>query len=108
MQYFSFSEDQGESWSPLEPGNIRSPLSPASIERIPKTGDLLLLWNNNFETGRDGGKRTPFNLAISKDEGKSWSKTKTLESDPNGWYCYTAIEFLVIMCCLGIVREIEE
>ena len=101
VQYFSFSEDQGESWSPLEPGNIRSPLSPASIERIPKTGDLLLLWNDNYETGRDGGKRTPYNLAISNDEGKSWSKVKTLESDPNGWYCYTAIDFVDNHVLLG-------
>ena len=93
VQYFSFSEDQGKSWSQIEPGNIKSPLSPASIERIPETGDLLLLWNNNFKQGRDGGKRTPYSLAISRDEGKSWQKIKTIESDPAGWYCYTAIEF---------------
>jgi hypothetical protein len=101
VQYFSFSGDSGESWSPLEPGNIKSPLSPASMERIPSTGDLLLVWNNNFKKGRDGGKRTPYNLAISKDEGRSWSKIKTLESDPNGWYCYTAIEFIDDHVLLG-------
>ena len=101
VQYFSFSDDSGETWSPLEPGNIKSPLSPASIERIPSTGDLLLVWNNNFKEGRDGGKRTPYNLAISKDEGKSWSKIKTLESDPDGWYCYTAIEFVDDHVLLG-------
>ncbi len=93
VQYFSFSDDHGETWSEIEPGNIRSPLSPASIERIPSTGDLLLLWNNNYEKGRDGGKRTPFSLAISKNEGKTWEKIKTVESDPAGWYCYTAIDF---------------
>jgi len=101
LQYFSFSDDSGESWSSLEPGNIKSPLSPASIERIPSTGDLLLVWNNNFKEGRDGGKRTPFNLAISRDEGKSWSKIKTLESDPAGWYCYTAIDFIDDHVLLG-------
>jgi hypothetical protein len=93
VQYFSFSDDHGETWSPVEPGNIKSPLSPASIERIPATGDLLLVWNNNYEPVRDGGKRTPYNLAISKDEGETWQKIKTIESDPAGWYCYTAIEF---------------
>ncbi len=101
VQYFSFSEDQGETWSPIKPGNIKSPLSPASIERIPDTGDLLLLWNHNYEKGRDGGKRTPFNLAISKDEGKTWEKIKTVESDPAGWYCYTAIEFVGNHVLLG-------
>jgi len=101
VQYFSFSDDHGETWSSLEPGNIKSPLSPASIERIPKTGDLLLLWNNNFETGRDGGKRTPYTLAISTDEGKNWRKIKAVESNPNGHYCYTAIEFIDDHVLLG-------
>ena len=108
VQYFSFSEDFGKSWSPIEPGNIKSPLSPASIERIPTTGDLLLVWNNNYKPERDGGKRTPFNLAISKDEGKSWQKIKTIESDPKGWYCYTAIEFtdnhVLLGHCAGDTR----
>ena len=101
VQYFSFSDDQGQSWSEIEPGNIRSPLSPASIKRIPSTGDLLLLWNNNYEEGRDGGKRTPYSLAISKNEGKTWEKIKTVESDPAGWYCYTAMSFTKDHVLLG-------
>jgi len=101
VQYISFSNDYGENWSELKPGNIKSPLSPASIERIPQTGDLMLVWNNNYKAIHDGGKRTPFNLAISKDEGVTWEKTKTIESDPNGWYCYTAIEFVGDQVLLG-------
>ncbi|MBI5010278.1 MAG: exo-alpha-sialidase, partial [Bacteroidia bacterium] len=42
VQYFSYSKDKGETWSPAESGNIKSPCSPASITRIPSTGDLLL------------------------------------------------------------------
>jgi len=102
VQYISFSDDHGESWSPIEPSNIKSPCSPASIERIPSTGDLLLVWNNNYEPWEgDGGRRTPYNLAISKDEGKSWEKIKTIECDPMGWYCYTAIEFVGDHVLLG-------
>ncbi|NQU54753.1 MAG: exo-alpha-sialidase [Bacteroidetes bacterium] len=101
VQYFSYSNNECESWTPIEPGNIKSPLSPASIKRIPTTGDLLLVWNNNFKEGRDGGKRTPYNMAISKDEGKTWIKTKTIESDPDGWYCYTAINFVDDYVLLG-------
>lgn len=101
VQYISFSSDDGENWSELQPGNIKSPLSPASIERIPQTGDLMLVWNNNYKAIHDGGKRTPFNLSISKDEGATWEKTKTIESDPNGWYCYTAIEFVGDQVLLG-------
>ena len=94
VQYLSYSHDAGETWSPAQPSDIHSPVSPASIERIPKTGDLLMAWNNN--DGSDSaiaGKRTPFNVAVSKDEGKTWEHIKTVEDDPDGWYCYTAIEF---------------
>ncbi len=100
-QVISYSKDRGESWTPFEESNITSPLSPASMKRVPSTGDLLLVWNNNYEDALDGGKRTPFNLAISSDEGKTWSKIKTLESDPHGWYCYTAIKFLDDSVLLG-------
>lgn len=93
-QYFSYSEDEGISWSPAKRGNLDSPLSPATIKRIPATGDLLAVWNNN--DGSDAkieGKRTPLSIAISKDEGKSWENIKNLETDPDGWYCYTAMHF---------------
>jgi hypothetical protein len=51
VQYVSFSENQGHTWSEIEPSTISSPLSPASIKRIPQTGDLLLVWNNNYSSG---------------------------------------------------------
>ena len=102
VQYVSYSSDHGVSWSPAEASNILSPRSPASIERIPSTGDLLMAWNNN---GGDipsiAGKRTPFNVAISKDQGKSWQLNKTLFEDPDGWYCYTAIDFVGEHVLLG-------
>ena len=94
-QCISYSKDKGVTWSPVKPSNIKSPVSPASIERIPSTGDLLLVWNNN---GGDDpaikGKRTPLSVAISKDEGKTWQKIKNIEDDPDGWYCYIAIHFV--------------
>ncbi len=71
-------------WTPTPgPSNIISPVSPASIERIPKTGDLILVWNNHqgIDDARRG-KRTPFSVAISRDEGKTWEKIRTLEDDP--------------------------
>jgi predicted neuraminidase len=89
VQYFAWSKDQGESWSPVVPGNLNSPCSPASIARIPTTEDLLVVWNDN---GTDQ-RRTPLNIALSQDEGKTWINNKILESDPTGMYCYTAIHF---------------
>lgn len=110
VQYLSYSANRGESWSPVKASNIPSPVSPASIKRIPSTGDLLLVWNNNSDVmlmGGMGGKeeaakgkklppwsrRTPFNCAVSTDEGRTWRNIRTIENDPDGWYCYTAIHF---------------
>jgi hypothetical protein len=105
-QYRSFSKDGGNTWSPAEPSNIISPVSPASIARIPSTGDLLLVWNDHDGVDEaHKGKRTPFRVAISKDDGESWINKKTLDDDPEGWYCYTAIEFsggrIILAHCAG-------
>lgn len=87
VQQLSYSKNQGQTWSHIETSNIKSPVSPSSITRIPSTGDLLLVWNNN---GIDQ-KRTPLSIAISRDEGKTWDKVKNVENDPDGSFCYTAI-----------------
>ncbi len=96
-QLVSRSPDGGENWSPLKRSNIKQPtVSPASIERIPTTGDLLLVWNNGDDplaTAKPIGRR-PFTAAISKDEGATWQHVRNLGTDPQGWYCYTAIEFV--------------
>lgn len=91
-QYRSFSTDGGETWSAAEPSPLRSPLSPASIERLP-SGELLLVWNDHADAPPAlRGKRTPLRAALSKDEGATWGPARTLEDAPDGWYCYTAIE----------------
>lgn len=109
-QYLAYSSDAGHSWSPAVRSDIPSPLSPASIKRIPSTGDLLMAWNNNEGDDENiAGKRTPFNLAISSDEGKTWKLSKTIEDNPDGWYCYTAIDFVgdqvLLGYCAGDRRE---
>lgn len=111
VQYLSWSADRGETWSPLAPSSISSPTSPASIERVPATGDLLLVWNNHEKIPPElKGKRTPFTAAVSKDEGKTWTNVRVIEDDPTGWYCYTAIEFsgehvLLGHCCRGLAAS---
>jgi sialidase-1 len=101
-QYLSHSSDGGETWTDFAPSNIISPCSPASIERIPSTGDLLLVWNNHDKIGPAlEKKRTPYNFAISKDEGKTWQNAKTIADAPTGWYCYTAVEFVDDHVLLG-------
>ncbi|MHC4477119.1 MAG: sialidase family protein [Planctomycetota bacterium] len=92
FQYGCYSKDRGLTWSQPEPTNLASPLSPATIERIPWTGDLLCVWNDHSGTHvfpRD--RRTPLCIAISKDDGKTWSQSRVIEGDPDGWYCYTSM-----------------
>jgi Neuraminidase (sialidase) len=104
-QYLSWSSDGGETWSVPEPApQLTSPLSPASIKRIPSTGDLLVVWNNHAGVTADSPnyrKRTPFTAALSKDDGKTWAHFKDIETSPNGWYCYTAITFVGDHVLLG-------
>jgi hypothetical protein len=95
VQYECFSEDGGEHWTTPRPGPLASPRSPATIERIPWTGDLLCVWNDH--SGRHAypkGRRTPLCVAISEDEGRTWSASHVIEGDPEGWYCYTSMTFV--------------
>jgi hypothetical protein len=96
-QLVSRSDDGGDTWSPLKRSDIAQPTaSPASIERIPATGHLLLVWNNGDDplaAVKPVGRR-PFTAAISKDDGVTWQHVQNLGTDPQGWYCYTAIEFI--------------
>jgi len=105
--YASFSEDEGETWSKPEPlDNVKASLSPSSIKRIPKTGDLLLVWNDKsgFDLSKvkrrgvdivdeEFQRRTPLSCAISKDEGATWVKVLDLESSEKHTYCYPSITF---------------
>ena len=98
-QYFSRSTDRGETWSEPAPSPLVSPLAPASIKRLP-TGDLLAVWNDHEsrpEMKTKGkawahGWRSPLAAALSSDDGQTWHGTKMVEDDPNGWFCYTAIQ----------------
>jgi sialidase-1 len=105
-QYICYSRDGGETWSKAQPSNLISPLSPASIKRIPWTGDLLCVWNDHSGIHKyPAGRRTPLCVAISRDEGQTWSKSRILEGNPDGWYCYTAITFagnrVLLAYCAG-------
>ena len=101
-QYLSWSKDDANTWTQPIASNIKSPVSPATIERIPGSADLLMAWNDHAKVAANlRGKRTPFAVAVSKDSGKTWSTPRVLEDDPNGWYCYTAMAFVNDRVLLG-------
>jgi len=101
-QYRSYSEDGGVTWSLAEPTDIESPVAPASFERIPSTGGIVLVWNDHSHIDPAlKGKRTPLSIAVSRDEGQTWQKVRDIETNPEGWYCYTAIDFVDDAMLLG-------
>ena len=101
-QYMCRSADRGETFSAPQPSSLAAPLSPASMKRLP-TGDLLVVWNDHRNRpdrkscrqpgfSWANGRRTPLAAALSGDDGRTWKGTKTIESDPDGWFCYIAME----------------
>ena len=103
-----YSRDRGEHWSEPRPGPlISAPYSPASIKRIPWTGHLLCVWNDH--SGRhpypNKANRTPLCLAVSPDDGLTWTPSQVIESDQDGSYCYTSITFYdhraILSYCAG-------
>ena len=89
-QFYSFSQDNGKTWSPAEKSPLVAPLSPAVIKRIPKSDELLAIWNH------DTSKRNPFSIAVLSSDAKTILVEKTLEFSPDNshWFCYPALHFL--------------
>ncbi len=91
----SYSTDQGDTWSKMKSLGVKAPEAPATLRRIPSTGDLLLIWNNTYTAGAGhGGRRTPLTAAISSDEGQTWHVVDNLETDPKRTYAYTSLAFV--------------
>jgi sialidase-1 len=97
----AFSSDRGKTWSAgemvkewnLPPGGT----SPFNIDRIPKTGDLLM----TRCTGLTERRRTPFVAAISKDDGKTWSADKVIAGDREDDYGYQSVLILGDLALIG-------
>ena len=88
------SEDGGETWSKPESLGLKAPEAPATIRRIPATGDLMILWNNTFQPGTGhGGARTPLTVAVSGDEGRHWSHVRDLETRSDRTFSYPSVTF---------------
>lgn len=104
--YESRSTDRGQTWTAVQPGPLQSPTSPASIERLPGSPRLLAVWNDHSGAHpMVAKKRTPLVVAVSDDNGQTWVNPNLIESDPDGWYCYTALhpvkDAILLAYCAG-------
>ena len=100
--WHAYSADGGDTWTEATPWTIEAPEAPSTLARNPANGDWLLVWNptvvwSNPEKTvlgtNHGGPRTPLAAMISRDEGRTWSVPKNLESNANATYAYTSITF---------------
>ena len=91
-QYGFRSQDGGTTWSPPELTELKSPLSPASIKRLPHSSTLLALYDDHSGRFIYGPHRAPLVAALSTDGGRTWPRRRLLDdnAEHNGWYCYTA------------------
>lgn len=80
--YQAFSGDKGHSWWPgAQPMQLAASNSPGRIFRLPKTGDLLIVWNQQSRSEiRKSLRRCRLSTAVSGDEGKTWQHFKNLEA----------------------------
>jgi sialidase-1 len=96
--YRSHSRDGGVTWTPADSMGLDSPLSPATIKRIPRTGDLLLVWNHapqppELRAKGSGAPRIPLTTAVSRDEGRTWTHMRNIESDVSFNAAYSSLLF---------------
>ena len=89
----AYSSDGGMHWSRAEATILDSPTAPATIVRIPRTGDLLLVWNNHKPGAAHMEDRFPLSTAVSSDEGRTWTHFRSLDDTPGFTYAYTSVTF---------------
>ncbi|MBL4883808.1 MAG: exo-alpha-sialidase [Planctomycetaceae bacterium] len=83
------SNDGGNTWGKLSLGSLPNPNSGTDAVTL-KDGRHVIVYNHvGGDPKRWGGKRTPLNVAVSKD-GHTWQAALVLEDQP-GEYSYPAI-----------------
>ena len=90
-QYQTISKDGGQTWGEATPSPLRGTGSPVCIKRIPTTGDLLAIWNNDLGGPRP---RNPLTAAISRDDGQTWEHFRNVADAPDDAFAYPSVTFV--------------
>ena len=79
----SFSEDGGTTWSIPEVTPLCADGAPCMMRRLPETGDVLCVWNQQSASEmRRGLRRCRLTAALTSD-GKTWNHFRSIEWHPH-------------------------
>jgi predicted neuraminidase len=85
----AWSSDNGTTWTSLEPSGLPNPNSGTDAVTL-NDGRQLIVYNHiGKKPNQWGGKRSPLNVAVSKD-GLNWEAAIVLENEP-GEYSYPSV-----------------
>lgn len=94
-QWVSESNDGGDTWTEARPWTVTSPEAPATLAKLPDGKGWVVIHNPSLDPDNShGGARTPLVAAVTKDEGKTWSKPKAIESNPALTFSYISVDFV--------------
>ncbi len=83
------SEDEGESWSPLEPiGEFGGIVAMSSVVRL-RNGDHMALFHDDGRFLRNAGERSEFHVfkTVSADGGLTWGEPEVVAHYPDADLC---------------------
>ena len=78
-QYYTYSEDDGQSWGPAFPSCLDSPLSPTLIKRLLGSDELLAVGNPLLKNVAGGGSRVVMTIERLSPDGQKVLVRKTLD-----------------------------
>jgi len=91
--FASLSADGGVTWTKAQTTGLRSPESCPEILRLPGRPELIMIWNDSpYDPTWPShfGRRSPLSVAISRDNGLTWSRSRDIMTDPNRCYANPA------------------
>ena len=79
----SLSDDRGRTWHLATATTLSSGDVPCDLDRLRNSGHLVVIWNQTSgEEIRRGFYRSRLSAAISRDDGRTWERHRTLISSP--------------------------
>ena len=77
----AFSADGGLTWKDVRPSKIQASPAPGLMWRL-QSGRIALFWNRWIDRERRLGRREQLSLALSENEGSTWTPPVIVAKDP--------------------------